>query len=102
MEKQTDRLACENDRQIKRQACEQDGRQIDRQAYKQKWWTQTCEKDGKTAYFAYFSFIFASDFCCFTSMRNKRNYTFFASKQNNLFASISGSEVESGRRPAGA
>ncbi len=37
--------------------------------------------------FAYFTFVFASDFCCFASMWIK--CLFFASKRNEIFASIS-------------
>jgi hypothetical protein len=38
---------------------------------------------------AYFPFIFASDFCCFASMRNKQDLKFFfASKRTEIFASI--------------
>jgi len=29
-------------------------------------------------FFAYFTFVFASDFCCFASMWNKRNHAFFS------------------------
>ncbi len=36
-----------------------------------------------------FPFVFASDFCFFASMWNKRNQVFFALKRNENFASIS-------------
>jgi hypothetical protein len=67
--------------------------------------TKVFKKDGKTNlaiflfffcfasivlfHFTYFHFVFTLDFCCFASMRNKRKYTFFASKRNKIFASIS-------------
>jgi hypothetical protein len=116
------RQVCENDGQIERQACEQDGRTYLERGLGKGWkgkprdrllkriedkrrdrlmnrygGHRLAKRMERRIIFAYFSFIFASDLCCFTSMRNKRKYTFFASKQNNLFASISDSKVESGR-----
>jgi hypothetical protein len=93
--------------QTKRQASEKDGRQKKRHAYGQEWRTkkkQGSEKDAKTnlaifssfrfalivsIHLAYFPFDFASDSCFFASMRNKRKKKKFASKGNEIFASLS-------------
>jgi hypothetical protein len=36
-------------------------------------------------HFAYFTFVFASDFCCFASMWNKQNHAFFSLSSETKF-----------------